>query len=263
MAEVDGRFGGRVALVTGAGKGIGRAAAIAFAAEGGAVGALDFDGDAVKETVAHIEESGGRAIAIHGDVRKGADAERAVAGTAEAFGGPDVLVSNAGVVRYAATDRLTEEDWDLQIDTNLKGPWLMAKHAIPRIRERGGGAIIQTASVQAFASQKDVVAYTASKGGVVAMTRTMALDLADDNITVNCIIPGSVRTPMLHDAAEYWEPEDPRGALEKWGKQHPIGRLIEPEDVANLILFLASDHARAMTGGAYFVEGGLLSRLGV
>ena len=95
------------------------------------------------------------------------------------------------------------------------------------------------------------------------MTRTMALDLAEDNITVNCIVPGSVRTPMLQDAAEYWEPHDPAGALEKWGKQHPIGRLIEPEDVANLILFLASDQARALTGGAYFAEGGLLSRLGV
>jgi NAD(P)-dependent dehydrogenase (short-subunit alcohol dehydrogenase family) len=236
---------------------------MAFAAEGGGVGAMDFDPDAGKDTVATIEEAGGRALAIHGDVRKSADAERAVAETADAFGGLDVLVSNAGVVRYAATDRLTEGDWDLQVDTNLKGPWLMAKYAIPRIRERGGGAIVQTASVQAYASQKDVVAYTASKGGVVAMTRTMALDVAADNITVNCIVPGSVRTPMLQNAAEYWEPDDPAGALEKWGKQHAIGRLIEPEDVANLILFLASHQARAMTGAAYFVEGGLLTRLGV
>ena len=260
---VGDRFRDRVALVTGAGMGMGRAIAEAFASEGAAVGVMDLDVDAGKDTVARIEGSGGRALAIPGDVRIAKDAERAVAEVTGDFGGLDVLVSNAGVVRYAATDELSEEEWDLQIDTNLKGPWLMAKYAIPRIRERGGGSIVQTASVQAYASQKDVVAYTASKGGVVAMTRTMALDVAHDNITVNCIIPGSVRTPLLQNAAEYWEPQDPAGALVKWGKQHPIGRLIEPEDVANLVLFLAGDQARAMTGAAYFVEGGLLTRLGV
>jgi NAD(P)-dependent dehydrogenase (short-subunit alcohol dehydrogenase family) len=257
------RFSGRVALVTGAGKGIGRATAVAFAEEGASVAAADFDEEAARETAALIERSGGGAVPVVVDVRKAIEAEGAVARTVDAFGGLDVLVSNAGVVRYASTEELSEEEWNLQIDTNLKGPWLMAKFAIPRMRERGGGSIVQTASVQAYASQRYVVAYTASKGGVVAMTRTMALDVADDGITVNCIVPGSVRTPMLEDAARYWEPEDPAGALEKWGRQHAIGRLIEPEDVAKLILFLASDDARALTGAAYFVEGGLLTKLGV
>jgi meso-butanediol dehydrogenase/(S,S)-butanediol dehydrogenase/diacetyl reductase len=257
MAE---RFVGKIALVTGAAKGIGRAVAEAFVSEGGSVAGFDFDGDGVRETASLI---GVRSVAIEGDVRREADAERAVRETVDSFGGLDVLVSNAGVVRYATTHELTEEDWDFQVDTNMKGPWLMAKHAVPAMRDRGGGSIVQTSSVQAYASQKYVVAYTASKGGVLAMTRTMALDLAEFGITVNCVIPGSVRTPMLRNAAQYWEPDDPEGALEKWGKQHAIGRLIEPEDVAKLILFLASEDARAMTGAAYFVEGGLLTKLGV
>jgi len=243
---------GKRALVAGAGSGIGRAVLEAFQEEGAKIAAMELDNHKAERVAVELPGC----VVSHGDATARTDAQAAVRKTVEAFGGLDVLVSNAGVVRYAATDRLTEEDWNLQIDTNLKGPWLMAKYAIPRIRERGGGAIVQTASVQAYASQKDVVAYTASKGGVVAMTRTMALDLAEDNITVNCIVPGSVRTPMLQDAAEYWEPHDPAGALEKWGKQHPIGRLIEPEDVANLILFLASDLSSFVTGQTLVVDGG-------
>jgi NAD(P)-dependent dehydrogenase (short-subunit alcohol dehydrogenase family) len=258
---VAGSFGGKVALVTGAGKGIGEAISRAFVREGAAVGCMDIDAAAVSDVAVAL--GGGRAVAISGDVRSSGDCERAVRQTVEVFGRLDILVNNAGVVRYALAEQMTEEDWDFVVDTNLKGPWLMAKYAIPHLLARGGGAIVNVSSVQAVASQAGVVSYTASKGGLVAMTRTLALDHAAEGLRANCIIPGSTRTPMLIDAARKLRPHDPAGALREWGEQYPIGRLIEPGDVANLVLFLASDQASAITASTYFIEGGLLARLGV
>jgi NAD(P)-dependent dehydrogenase (short-subunit alcohol dehydrogenase family) len=178
----------------------------------------------------------------------------------DAFGGLDVLVNNAGVVRYGELPDLSEEDWDLMLDTNLKGPYLMAKHAIPVMRERGGGAIVNLASVQAVVSQPLVAAYAASKGGVVSLTRTMAIDHAKDGIRVNCVLPGSVRTPMLRYGADLFEPSDPEAAIESWGRNHLIDRVIEPEEVARVILFLASEDAAVVTGAPHFVDGGLAVR---
>jgi NAD(P)-dependent dehydrogenase (short-subunit alcohol dehydrogenase family) len=257
------RFIGKVALVTGAGKGIGAAAARAFAGDGAAVGVFDFDGEAAESTVKELESAGGRGLAVVGDVRKAADAQRAVDSTIRAFGGLDVLVNNAGVVRYGEAPDFSEEDWDLVVDTNLKGAFLMCKFAIPAIKARGGGAIVNTASVQAFASQQTVAAYSASKGGVVAMTRTLALDHAKDKIRVNCIAPGSVNTAMLRFAANLFEPDQPEEAMRSWGEKHPIGRITEPEEVARLILFLSSDDAPTITGAPYLVDGGLLAGLGI
>jgi NAD(P)-dependent dehydrogenase (short-subunit alcohol dehydrogenase family) len=260
---VSSRFNGQVALVTGGGKGIGAAACMAFATEGAAVAVLDFDRDAAQTVASKIEEAGGRAHAIHADVRRGADAERAVADTVKSFGRLDVLVNNAGVVRYGEVPDFGEDDWDFVVDTNLKGVFLMSKYAIPVMRQRGGGAIVNAASVQAFASQHLVAAYSASKGGVVSITRTLALDHAKDNIRVNCYCPGSVLTPMLRYAAQVFAADDPDAAVELWGRNHPIGRVIEPEEVAKLILFLASADASAITGSPHFVDGGLLAKLGV
>jgi NAD(P)-dependent dehydrogenase (short-subunit alcohol dehydrogenase family) len=257
MAE---RFGGKVALVTGAGAGIGAATARAFAAEGAAVAVVDLALDAAQAVAGEIEATGGRAIAAAADVGRAADAERAVGECVDAFDGVDVLVNNAGVVRYGELPDLSEADWDLMLDTNLKGPFLMSKHAIPAIRRRGGGAIVNLASVQAVVSQPLVAAYAASKGGVVALTRTMAIDHAKDGIRVNCVLPGSVRTPMLRYGADLFAPEDPDGAIEAWGHSHPIDRVIEPAEVARVILFLASDDAAAVTGAPHFVDGGLAGR---
>jgi NAD(P)-dependent dehydrogenase (short-subunit alcohol dehydrogenase family) len=253
------RFTGKVALVTGAGAGIGAATARALAAEGAAVAVVDLSLEAARATSAEIE----RGLAVAANVGRAEDARRAVEACVEAFGGLDVLVNNAGVVRYGELPDLSEEDWDLMLDTNLKGPFLMAKHAIPAMRERGGGAIVNLASVQAVVSQPLVAAYSASKGGVVSMTRTMAIDHAKDGIRVNCVLPGSVRTPMLRYGADLFEPDDPEAAIEGWGHKHPIDRVIEPEEVARVIVFLASDDAAVVTGAPHFVDGGLAARAAV
>jgi meso-butanediol dehydrogenase/(S,S)-butanediol dehydrogenase/diacetyl reductase len=254
-----GSFAGKVALVTGAAMGLGAAIAAALAEEGAAVGLLDIDANALQATVDGIVSGGGRAIACPGDVRDATAAKTAVDQLVEAFGGLDVLVNNAGVVRYGFLPNFAEEDWDYVLDVNLKGMYQTARYAIPQMRKRGGGAIVNLASVQAYWSHQTAVAYSASKGGVVAFSRALALDHAREGIRVNAIAPGSVRTPMLMDSARRSNPEDPDAALEVFANTHPIGRLIEPSDIANVALFLASDKAGAMTGATVLVDGGILA----
>lgn len=258
------RFDGKVAVVTGAAAGIGRAVALRLASEGAQVAVLDRDRTAADGTADDIRAGDGTARAFSTDVTSPDEVRAAFEAVVEEFGGVDVLVNNAGVVRYGAVPEFSVDDWDLVLDTNLKGTFLTAKYAIPSMRARGGGAIVNTASTQAFASQPTVAAYSASKGAVVAMTRTMALDHAADGIRVNCICPGSVETPMLRYGAEYFFDErDPADTMREWGGMHPIGRLIQPDDVARLVAFLASDDASVITGAPYLVDGGLLARLGV
>jgi NAD(P)-dependent dehydrogenase (short-subunit alcohol dehydrogenase family) len=256
---MPGSFGGRVVLVTGAAMGLGAAIATAFAAEGAATGLLDVDEQTLQTTVASITDAGGTAIPIVGDVRSAPVAERAVGTLVSEFGGLDVLVNNAGVVRYGELPRFPEEDWDFVLDINLKAAYQTARVAIPEFRKRGGGAIVNVASVQAYWSHQGAVAYSASKGGVVAFTRALALDHAREGIRVNAVAPGSVLTPMLRDAAERSNPENPEAALAEFAQTHPIGRLIQPEDVANVVLFLASDKASVVTGVTVPVDGGLLA----
>lgn len=260
MDGSQGRFAGKVAFVTGAGMGIGEAVAQRFGTEGAAVACVDFNAEAAQRTAAGLD----KALALSVDVRDADAVKAAIDRTVDEFGGLDVVASVAGLARYGTAEELTEDDWDAVMDTNAKGPFLVAKYAIPHLRSRGGGAIVNMASVQAFGSQQTVVAYAASKGAVVSMTKTLALDHARDNIRVNCICPGSVETPMLHQSADtFHSGADKQEIFAEWGHLHPLGRVIQPTEVAALACFLASDEAAAITGAPYLIDGGLTAKLAV
>ncbi|MDW5594088.1 SDR family oxidoreductase [Conexibacter stalactiti] len=255
------RFGGKVALVTGGSSGVGRTIAVALAAGGAAVGVVGRDAEALAETVAQVEAAGGRATAIVADVSDGAAVKRAVEEVVAAHGGIDLLAHAAAVLRLGAAPELPESDWDLVFDTNVKSCFLLAKHAVPAMRARGGGAIVNVASVYAHAADPGGAAYAASKAAVVALSRTMALDHVGEGVRVNCVLPGSMRTPMLEAVAREHAPEDPGAMLAEAGRRHPLGRLIEPAEVADLVLYLLSDAATAIVGGAYTIDGGWLGQL--
>lgn len=256
-------FDGTVALVSGAGSGIGAATAALLAERGAAVGVADIDPDAAGAVAASIADAGGTAVAVACDVRDDGAVASAVRTVVERLGGLDVLVHCAGIVRYGQVVDTAEADWDAVLDTNVKGLYLLAKHAIPQLKARGGGAVVSVSSAQAFGSQPLVAGYTASKAGLVAMTRTLAIDHAPDGIRVNAVAPGSVRTAMLVESAEQFAGGDTERAFAEWGRQHLIGRVIEPREVASAIAFLASPEASAITGTTLLVDGGLTARLAV
>jgi NAD(P)-dependent dehydrogenase (short-subunit alcohol dehydrogenase family) len=260
MAE----FSGKVAIVAGGARGIGRAAARRLAAEAASVVICSDREDQVEETVADLREEGLEVSGLRADVTSSADMKGLMDFASETYGGVDILVNSAGVQRYGTVVETEEEVWDEVLDVNLKGIYLASRHAIPKMRERGGGAIVNLSSVQAFASQVGVAAYTASKGGINALTRAMALDHAQENIRVNAVCPASVDTPMLRWSADLFrEEKSVEETLEDWGGMHPVGRVARPEEVAEVIAFLASEKASFVTGGDYKVDGGMLAALGV
>jgi len=256
-----GDFAGKSVIVTGGSLGMGLACATRFA-KGGA-GVLIVANDAASTETA-VRELGGDVRGFVGDVRMAADMEAATAEAVKAFGGLDILVCCAGIQRYGSVVDTPEEVWDDVLDINLKGIFLASKYAVPEIRRRGGGAIVAISSVQSYASQSSVAAYTASKGGINALVRAMSLDHAADNITVNAVCPASVDTPMLRWAADLYKGGSTAEAtLAAWGKGHPLGRIGQPWEVAEMVAFLASDKARFITGADFKVDGGVMAKLGI
>jgi len=257
-------FQDKTAIVTGAGRGIGAAVARALAERGARVGLIDIEPTRLETVCAQIAGAGGTAIPAPADITSESQVRTAIDQLAGQLGGLDMLASFAGVVGYAPVPDCDAESWDRIMDTNAKGAFLCAKHAIPHLRARGGGSIVLTSSIMAFATDKTAAAYSASKAAVAALTNALALDHAEEGIRVNALVPGVIRTELLEDAAEALaEPgQDPSALIESWGQRQPIGRSIEPAEVAEVALFLLSDAASAVTGSCYRVDGGLLSRLG-
>jgi len=257
-------FAGKVAIVVGGASGIGRAVARKLATEGASVVVCSDRENQVEETVAELRKEDFEVHGLRANVTSSADMKHLVDFAAKTCGGVDALVNSAGVQRYGTVVETEEETWNEVLDVNLKGIYLASKHAIPEMRKRGGGAIVNVSSVQAFASQKGVAAYTASKGGINALTRAMALDHAEERVRVNAVCPASVDTPMLRWAADMFKGDKSiEETVADWGKMHPVGRVAKPEEVAEVITFLASERASFVTGGEYKVDGGLLAALGV
>jgi NAD(P)-dependent dehydrogenase (short-subunit alcohol dehydrogenase family) len=252
---MSGRFAGRGILVTGAGSGIGRAAAQLFAQEGGRVIVADQDEGEAEATAKSIHEIGGEALAIGADVSREADCRAMVERALEAYGRLHVAFNNAGVGAsgFAVADE-EEVTWSRLIDVNLKGIFLGMKYQIPAMVGAGGGAIVDTASVAGLVGERGIGAYSASKHGVVGLTRTAALDYIGQGVRINAVCPGATRTRLL--ANWFQDPKVEAFILSR----HPIGRIAEPEEIARVVLFLASDDASYIVGQAIAVDGGLTTQ---
>ncbi|WP_232703063.1 SDR family oxidoreductase [Halobacterium wangiae] len=241
----------KVVAVTGAGAGMGRATAELFAERGASVVVVDLDEDAAAETVDRIAADGGEATAVRADVSDADDVEGFVEHAVDTYGRLDVLHNNAGVPqRSTPVEDVTEETWDRIQDVNLKSAFLGAKFAVPRMREQGGGVILNTASTAAIRPRNGLSAYCASKGGMVTLTKQLAHELAADDVRVNAICPVATDTEMLPEFTSDGLTVDEMAAT------IPLGRLAEPEDVAQAAAFLASDDAEMITGTALEVDGG-------
>ena len=244
------RLRDKVAIITGGASGIGKATALLFAKEGAKVVVADKNEAGGKETVDHIRSDGGEAIFVRADVTSAEDVQGMVKAAIGTYGKLVILFNNAGIAMRLPVADLPEEDWDRCIDINLKGVYLCSKYAIPEMIKNDGGCIINMASIYGVVGGKTRAAYVASKGGVVNLTRGMALDYASNNIRVNCICPGFVETPLVRDVVK--TPEE----YQALAVQHPMGRLAKPLEIAYGALYLASDESSFVTGIALPIDGG-------
>jgi NAD(P)-dependent dehydrogenase (short-subunit alcohol dehydrogenase family) len=247
------RLQGKVAIITGAGSGIGRETALLFAGEGAKVVVSDYVPEVGEETVRQIKESGGESIFIKADVSRADDAERMVRETVAEYGRLDILHNNAGILgKVALTGDTSEADWDKVISVNLKGVFLCSKYAVREMVKGGKGSIVSTASAMGLVGLPGNTAYSAAKGGVIQFTKTMALEYASSNIRVNCICAGWIDTPMNESLGE---------RVTGWTvKETPMGRWGRPEEVAQAALYLASDESSFVTGTALVVDGGWVAK---
>lgn len=248
------RLAKKVAIITGAATGIGRAAALLFAREGARVVVADVDEEGGRETVALIEEAGGEALYVRVDVTRPADVERMVQTAVETYGRLDVLFNNAAVNLAATVTETSEEAWDRIMAVNVKGVFLGCKYAIPAMVAGGGGVIVNTASAAAIVGLKGLAAYTASKGAVLQLTRNVALDYADQKIRANALCPGVTATAMTLSVIE--KSPNPEAMRQRMDAGRPLGRMADPEEIARAALFLASEESSFMTGVPLIVDGG-------
>ena len=249
------RLEGKVAVITGAASGIGRASALLFAREGAAVMVADLDAKAGEEAVAQIQREGGEVAFVRTDVSESTDVERMIRTAVETFGRVDVLFNNAGVNFPATVVDITEQAWQRSLDVNLKGVMLGCRHAIPEMLKSGGGSIINTASMLGLVASPRQAPYSAAKGAVVMLTRQVAIDYAQRNIRVNCLCPSEVNTEMNRRFIE--QSPNPQAELRRVLARIPMDRMAEPDEIAAAALFLASDDSSYITGVALPVDGGL------
>lgn len=245
---------GKVALVTGAAKGIGKGCAIVLARAGASVAIADLDDAAGRALADEISSTGSAALALRCDVSNSEEVRALIAGVVAHFGGLDILVNNAGYHISKNIEATSEQEWDYILRNNLKSVFLCSKYAIPHLRERHG-CIVNMSSMVGLVGQTNAGAYSASKGGIIAMTKGMALDFAKDGIRVNCICPGWVQTPLVEDW--FGQQPDPDAARKYIYGVHPLGRIATPEEVGQAALFLASEAAAFVTGVALPVDGAL------
>ena len=256
-----GQFDNKIVSITGGAYGIGKGTALEFAREGAKVTIADIDKSAGLNVISEIKDLGASGIFVAADVSKADQCKNVIDETVKSFGGVDILFNNVGIQpphSYLNVEDTPEDMWDLILDINLKSYFLMSKYAIPEIRKRGGGAIINTASVQGIQSQPLVPPYAASKGAILSLTRQMSLHYATENIRVLAVCPGAIDTKMVREVAqtESDDPEDTDAVVARYGSTHPLGRIGLPVDIANVVLFLASDKASFMTGEYVCVDGG-------
>jgi NAD(P)-dependent dehydrogenase (short-subunit alcohol dehydrogenase family) len=250
---------GKVAVVTGAGSGIGRTCALSLAAGGAAVVVNDIDAGGLEETVEAVLADGGRAVGSVGDVRRPDDVRALVHSAVTAFGRLDVMVANAAISTYVEFEQMSVEEIDLVLETDLRGALLCAQQSIPAMRAAGGGSIVLISSVQAFVTLPGCVPYAAAKAGLVAAARALAVEVGRDGIRVNTVAPGTIDTPMLTRDLRGMNPDEAEQFLQRVDDANALGRVGRPDEIAACVTFLASDASSYVTGSTLVADGGYLA----
>lgn len=244
----------KVALITGAGTGIGRALAHAFAREGAKLTLVGRRKDVLEAVAKEVE---GSPLVVSGDISKQSDIDRVLMATIAQFGSLNVLVNNAGILHIGTAEQITEAQWDETFNINVRGLWLLSRSVLPSMRKAGGGSIVNVASVLGINAARNRAAYAASKGAVVLLTKSMAIDYGAENIRVNAVCPSFIETDLTAEVLR--RAPDPAAVRRERIGVHPLGRLGKPEDIAGLAVYLASDQSAWVTGAALPVDGGYLA----